>query len=245
MANPTTREEFKEYCLRKLGKPVLKINVAPEQVEDRVDEALETWREKHYDATEEQWVHYSLTQDDIDNGYITVPDDVLTVLEILPVGLGNSGFASKDMFSYQYQIMAGEMQSWQPFDSLDYFIKMTSIDEIRMLTDPEPRFRYVRHQNKVKIYNTYETFVGQAVAMRIFKIVPDTDIWNDKWLKEYGTALIKRQWAENVSKFENIQLLGGVTINGERLMQEALQEIEQLEETLNDTYMLPTDFLFG
>lgn len=245
MAKPTTREEFADYCLRKLGSPVININVAPEQIEDRIDEALETYREKHYDATEEQWVHYVITQDDLDNGYITVPNDILNVIELIPVGLGNSGFASKDMFSYQYQIMAGEMQSWDPFDSVDYFIKMTSIDEIRMLTDPDPRFKYIRHQNKVRIYNDYDMFVGQAVAMRVFKEVPDDDIWNDKWLKSYASALIKRQWAENVSKFENIQLLGGVTINGDRLMQEATQELEQLEETLETTYQEPIGFIMG
>jgi len=244
MARPTNRTEFAEYCLRKLGKPVIRINVAPEQIEDRIDEALETWQEKHFDATEEQWVHYTITQEDIDNGYIEVPDDILSVVDILPTGLITGGRSSSDMFNYQYQIMINQLSPWQPFDRLDYFMKMTDIEETRQMIDVDPRFKFVRHQNKIKLYHS-PVYEGYNLVMRVFRLIDEEDIWNDKWLKEYATALIKRQWAENTSKFQNIQLLGGVTIDGQRLMQESLQEIEQLEQTLQETYQEPVGFFMG
>lgn len=245
MAKPTTRTEFSEYCLRRLGKPVININVAQEQVEDRIDEAIEVYQEKHFDATEEMWTVYPLTQEDIDNGYITVPEDVLSVVEILPNGLLSGGSASSGMFSFQYQIMSNQLSPWQPFDRLDYFLKMTDLEETRQLLDPDPRFRYVRHESKVKIYRKGEFEVGYPVVMRIFKFVDPESVWNDKWLKSYATALIKRQWGENTSKFQNIQLLGGVTINGEKLFADALQEIERLEEQLDTVYQEPVGFIIG
>lgn len=243
MAKPTTRQEFAEYCLRKLGKPVINIEVADEQVDDRIDEALETYVEKHYDATEDKWVFYELTQTDIDQGYIEVPDNFLSVTEVYPAAsvIGASG--SGGMFSYQYQIITSELNPWQRFDSIDYFMKLNSIQEISDLIEVQPRFRHIRHKNQLKIYHDYR--VGCQLLLRVYEIIDPEAVWNDKWLKAYATALIKLQWGNNVSKFSEIQLLGGVTINGEQLKQEAQQEIELLLTQLNEEYMEPTGFLFG
>lgn len=240
----TNRTEFIDYCLRRLGQPVININVAPEQVQDRIDEALEVYQEKHYDATEEQWIVYTLTQEDIDNKYITVPSDILSVIDILPTGLIFGGRDSGDMFNYQYQVMINQLSPWQPFDRLDYFMKMTDLEETRQMLDADPRFKFVRHEQKVRIYkDTLD--VGYPIVMRVFRLVDPNFVWNDLWLKAYATALIKRQWGENTSKFQNIQLLGGVTINGEKLYTDALQEIEKLEERLETTYMEPVGFIMG
>lgn len=244
MAKPTSRIELQEYCLRKLGQPVINVNVAQEQIDDRIDEAIETYTEKHYDATEELWMYHNLTQTDVDNGYVTVDDNILSVVEILPAGLIRGARDSSDMFSYQYQIMVNQLSPWDPFDSLDYFMKMTDLESTRQMIDVDPRFKYVRHERKVKIYDG-ERSVGYPIVMRAFRMIDPEAVWNDKWLKEYATALIKRQWGENVSKFEGIELLGGVKINGDRLMRESAEEIEKLEIELQDTYMEPTDFLFG
>lgn len=238
-----TKEEHKEYCLRRLGKPVININVAPEQVEDRVNEALEVYREKHFDATEEMWTTYPLTQTDIDTGYISIPDDILIVTEILPGSLF-SGSGGEGMFSFKYQMIANQLSPWQPFDSLDYFMKMTDLESTRQMLEADPRFKYVRHENKVKLYKK-DLFVGYPVVMKVFKLVNAEYVYNDKWLKAYSTALIKRQWGENTSKFQNIQLLGGITINGEKLYADAIQEIERLEEQLDSTYEEPVSFFMG
>lgn len=241
MAKPTNRIEFAEYCLRKLGKPVINIEVADEQVDDRIDEALEVFQEKHYDATEEKWVYYELTEDDIAQGYVQVPDNFLSVIEVMPASTIST--RSADMFSFQYQIMVAELSPWQPFDSIDYFMKMMSIDETRNMIEVDPRFKFIRHKNQLKIYQNYQA--GSKLILRVFEIVDPDSVWNDKWLKAYATSLIKLQWGNNVSKFAEVQLLGGVTINGERLIQEALAEIEILTTQLNEEHMEPTMFIFG
>lgn len=243
MAKPATRQDFIEYCLRKLGKPVININVATEQTEDRVDEALETYYEKHYDGTYQEWLSYPVTQEDIDNGYITLPEDIQSVTTIMDV---NEIYAHTNMFSFQYQIAMETLSPWQPFDAVDYVMKVNNYNSISDLTSVVPTFNFIKHGNRLKI--NYDFPVGYPLALQVVRVVDPavfTGVWNDKWLKEYATALIKRQWGENTKKFEQIQLLGGVTISGQQLFDEALQEIEELERTLEETYMEPTDFVVG
>lgn len=242
MAKLQTKQEFIDYCLRKLGHPVIKINVAQEQLADRVDEAFEVYSEKHFDATEEQWVHYQVTQDDVDAGYIIVPSDILAVISVMPANT-LTATASSDMFSYQYQIMVNELSPWSPFDSIDYFMKMTSIEETRWLIDVNERFKHVRHESKLTIYKKLS--VGENLILRVFRILDQEKVWNDRWLKQYATALIKLQWAENTGKFTGVQLLGGVEINSDRMLAEAKEEIQKLEQQLNEEFSEPIGFIFG
>ena len=243
MAKPTTRAEFKDYCLRNLGKPVINIEVDDDQVDDRIDEALEMYADWHYDATEEQWIHYQITADDVTNEFITVPDDIMVVTKVMPASLLSAATSSNDMFSYQYQIMVSELTPWEPFDSVDYYLKMLSVEETRNLIDVEERFRFVRHEHKVRLYKDYHE--GDNLIMRVHRILDPDVVWNDKWLKMYATALIKRQWGANTKKYDQVQLLGGVTINGQQFFEEALAEIERLEELLKTHYSEPPPFIVG
>lgn len=240
-----SRVELKEYCLRKLGKPVITINVDDTQVEDRVDEALETFQEKHYDATERDWVFYELTQIDLDNGYITIPDDILVIIDILPFNEAASG----DMFSYQYQVALSTLSPWSKFDQVDYFMNMTNYESIVAMTSVTPTFEFSKHGRKLKVFDNLSKFgVGYRLCVHVQKLIDpeeSVNVYNDKWLKEYTCSLIKRQWGENLKKMSGITLLGGVELNGQQIYDEAVQEIEQLEETLNDTYMLPINFDVG
>lgn len=242
----TSREELKQYCLRRLGQPVITINVDDTQLEDRIDEALEVYQEKHYDATERDWVYYELTANDFVNGYITLPDDILVVISILPF---NEIIAQGNMFSYQYQIALSELSPWRPFNQLDYFMKVTNYESISDMTTVTPTMNFSRHGRKLKVFSELSDLgVGYKFGMQVQRIIDPEEtvsVYNDKWLKEYTTALFKRQWGENLSKFNEVQLLGGVTINGDRIMQESLQEIERLHETLENTYMEPTGFIMG
>lgn len=241
-----SREELKQYAMRKLGQPVININVDDTQLEDRIDEALETYQEKHFDATERDWVYYELTQTDIDNGYVTVPDDILVVISILPF---NEIIAQGNMFSYQYQIALSELSPWTPFNQLDYFMKVTNYESIADMTTVTPTMDFSRHGRKLKIFAELgDIGVGFKLGMQVQRIIdPEqtTSVYNDKWLKEYVTALFKRQWGENLSKFNGVQMLGGVELNGEGILTQALEEIQALEETLETTYQLPTDFIMG
>lgn len=242
----TSREELKQYCLRRLGQPVITINVDDTQLEDRIDEALEVYQEQHYDATERDWVYYELTQADIDNGYITVPDDILVVMNVLPF---DDIISQGGMFSYQYQVALSSLSPWTPFNQIDYYMKMVNYESINELTGVTPTITFSRHARKLKVFSDISNLsVGYRIGAQVQRIINPEDVnavYNDKWLKEYTTAIFKRQWGENLSKFNEVQLLGGVTINGERIASEAIQEIEKLLETLENTYQEPVGFCIG
>lgn len=238
----TTKSELIEYCLRKLGKPVINIEVADSQCEDRIDDALELYYENHYDATEEKWVYYQLTQTDIDAGYIKVPDEYDAVISVVPAAELIAG-SGGGMFSYQYQMFAYQLRPWQTFDMIDFYVKSTSIGELNDLLTTTPRHRFIKHTHQLKLYNNY--CEGTDLLMRVYERLNKEDVWNDQWLRKYACALIKRQWGENTKKYESVQLLGGITVTGQTIFQEAMEEIQKLEEDLVETYREPVGFIFG
>lgn len=246
MAIVSTREELVEWCLRKLGKPVININVAPDQIDDRVDEALQVYQEKHFDATTEQWIAYKLVQEDIDAGYITLPPNVLSVVELQQ--FTSNVYSSDKMFDFNYQVALNELSSKQPFDIVNYFMVVTNYEMITDMITAVPVFEYSRHLNRLIIGdNIKNKAVGTPIVMKVFSLIdPDaSSVYNDRWLKQYTAALIKRQWGENLMKHGQIQMLGGVTLNAESIFQQALDEITKLEDQLQDQFMEPTDFMIG
>lgn len=249
MAKPTDKASFGEFCLRKLGKPVITINVSPDQVEDRIDEALQVFSEKHYDATEKEWVAYRLTAEDLANNYITVPDDILVIDKLLPLESVLSTMRRNGAFSFEHQMILDNLSPFQPLDMINYTMVMTGLEEINQMLNVEETFEFTRHKNRLKIHNTMKRFVvGSVVCFHAYRVIdPETNpyVWNDKWLKQYATALIKQQWGSNMKKHGEIQLLGGVTVNGQQIFDEATQEIQQLEEQLTETYTEPPGFFIG
>lgn len=246
MAIVTSRAELISWCLRKLGSPVIQINVDETQIDDRVDEALQVYQEKHFDATEEIWIAHSLTEDDITNKYVTLPGNILSVTEVKKSS--SNMYTSDRMFDYNYQISVNELSPFQPIDQINYFMTVTNYEQIMDMITSVPVFEYVRHTNKLVLNDSLvDMGVGYPLVLKVYQFVdPDaSSIYNDRWLKEYTAALIKRQWGENLSKHGAIQLMGGVTLNGELIFQQALDEINKLEEQLNDQFMEPTDFFIG
>lgn len=249
MAAITSRAEFIEYCLRRLGKPVIRINVAPEQLDDRVDEAIQAWQDKHYDATEKMWIGYALTQEDILNGYITLPSDIHVVDQIVPMSTIYKENGSDSLFSYRYQFLISNLSPFQPLDMINYYMTMTNLQDVNDLVNTTERFEFTKHKSKLIIYRGMEdSKVGEILTFHVFKkIDPDTtpDAWSDKWLKRYTTALIKQNWGSNMKKHGEIQLLGGVTVNGQQIFDEATAELEALDTELRDTYEEPVAPLLG
>lgn len=246
---PNNRQTFGEYCLRKLGKPVININVAPEQVLDRIDEALQVYSEKHFDATEKEWVAYRVTADDIIRGYITIPEDILVIDKLIGMDSVFQSYADDQDFGYRYQLVMGSFSPFRSLDILSYYMNVTYINEINSLISVQPTFEYTRHKNKLTIaQNMKEFYAGNVVGFHVMRIIdPDENpyVWNDKWLKEYATALIKRQWGSNMKKHGEIQLLGGVTVNGQQIFDEAISEINELEQELQENYQEPVQFFMG
>ena len=319
MASPSSRQNLIDYCLRALGHPVIEINVDEDQIEDRIDEAFQYYRDYHYDAVESVYlkeqitasliqitginaasfsigekitgsssgattfVHAnvsanrfnvkntagtftagetlvgassgttatltSITLGNYDNKYITLNDSVLSVVRTLPL---SSRSNSISFFDAKYQLMLNNIQSLTNTDIQYYTMLKMHINMINDLMTGQKPVRFNRHMNRLYIDLTWgdggDLAIGDYVIIEAFRTLdPDsyTDVYNDGYLKRYATALIKRQWGVNLKKFEGVQLPGGVTLNGQKIFDEATEEIKELREEVKSTYELPVDFFTG
>jgi len=245
MAIPTTRQTLIDYCLRQLGAPVLEINVDEDQIEDRVDEALQKYRDFHMEGQRRVYLPIQVTPTDITNKYFTLTDEVIYVTRVMPI---SNSYAAVNMFSMKYQMYLNDFYALYKAESLQYYVQMQQyLSEVDALLNGVQPIQYQRHGNKLYIDTNFgELQVGQYIMAECYVSLEDTpEMYNDSWLKRYTTALIKRQWGTNLSKFDGMQLPGGVTINASKILEEANSEIEALEQSLIDSYSLPPDFIVG
>lgn len=232
MAKPTTRKEFKEYCLRKIGAPVIQINVADEQVEDRIDEALSFWNDYHYNGSEHIYLKHKLTPEDIENGYITVPDRLLGVVKIFEI---NSSISTgSGMFNVTYQFVLNNLNDLTGYSIQNYYMTMQTIRFMQEWLVGWPMIRYNKHVNKVYLDMTKDKLSpNNYLIVEAYDIIDATqyaDVWSDRWLQNYATVLIREQWGLNLTKFTNMQLVGGVQFNGEQILSDATAQREAMEQ---------------
>jgi hypothetical protein len=245
MAIPNSRQTLIDYCLRNLGAPVLDINVDEDQIEDRVDEALQKYRDFHMEGQRRVYLPIQVTPTDVTNKYFTLTDEVIYVTRVLPI---SNAYAAVNMFSMKYQMYLNDFYALYKAESLQYYVQMQQyLQEVDSLLNGIQPIQYQRHGNKLYIdMNFGELQVGQFIIAEAYVSLEDTpEMYNDSWLKKYTTTLIKRQWGTNLSKFDGMQLPGGVTINAQKIMEEAKDEQEALEQALIDSYSLPPDFCVG
>jgi len=247
MAIPTTRSAFKEYCLRRLGKPVIEINVDEDQVEDRIDDALRYYWDYHFDGAEKVYYKHAVTSTDRTNKYITLPENIIGAVSIFSIA--DPSIRSDDLFNIRYQIALNDLYTLTSVSMLPYYMVMENLALIaEMLVGKQP-IRYNRHMNKLYVDMDWNTLTdGEFLLVEAYQIVDPTDyvdVWKDQWLMRYSTALIKRQWGANLSKFTGMTLPGGVQFNGQTLYNEAIQEIDTLEHEMINSYSLPVLDLVG
>jgi hypothetical protein len=249
MAAPNSRDTLIEYCLRRLGDPVIEINVDTDQLEDRVDEALQYYQEFHSDATYRTYLKHQITSDDITNGYISVPASVITVAHLFPI---SNLSTTNGMFSIKYQMHLNDVANMHSFiGDLAYYQQIQQyMSLLDMQLSGTHQVQYVRHSNRLYIFGEMndDLLVGDYVIMQCYSVVDPVSfskIYNDKWLKEYTTALIKQQWGANLIKFEGMQLPGGVTLNGRQIFDDGTADMERLRESIRLEYEMPTDFFVG
>ena len=319
MAKPTNRQEFKQYCLRALGAPVLDINVDDDQLEDRIDESLQFYRDYHFDASEMVFYKHAISEQDRQNGYILLPENIMGAVEILPLG-GFSGGSADLLFNVEYQFMMNELFNYTSISVIPYFMARNHLALLQELFSGQKLIRYARHKNKLYVdmnWNTLSpatlaanatgtvivsntstlvtgsstTFLtdyangnymavyssdqqyelheikyvnsdtsltltangkfssvnakaakatsGQFLLVRAYEVIdPDEykDVWSDNWLYKYCTAKFKQQWGNNMKKFEGMQLPGGITMNGQKIYEEATAEIDKMEEEMTTKY---------
>ena len=247
MAVPTTRNQFKEYCLRKLGKPVIEINVDDDQVDDRIDEAIKYYWDYHFDGTEKTYYKHLITQQTKIDKYITLPENIIGAIRIFQIG--DPSIRASDMFNIRYQIALNDLYQLTTVSLLPYYMAMQHLGTITELLVGQQPIRYNRHTNKLHIDMDWTKIdVGQYILVEAYEVInPDTftDAWGDRWLQEYCTQKIKYQWGTNLTKFIGLQLPGGVQFNGEKIMDDAEKAIEKLEQEMIVSYSLPVADMIG
>lgn len=247
MATPTTKAEFKEYCLRKLGKPVIEINVDDDQVDDRVDEALRYWWDYHFDGSDKVYYKHAITETDVTNKYITLPENIIGAVSIF--SMGDPSIRSDDMFNIRYQIALNDLYTLTNVSLVPYYMVMEHLALMNELLVGKQPIRYTRHKDRLYVDMDWNTVaVGEYLLVEAYEVVdPDTytDAYNDRWLQNYATALIKRQWGSNLTKFTGMTLPGGVQFNGEKIYDDAVAEIQKMEDEMISSYSLPVLDMIG
>ena len=241
-----SREEFKEYCLRKLGKPVIEINVDDDQVEDRVDEALKYYWDYHFDGTEKIYYKHPITEQDITNQYITLPDNIIGAVNIFDIG---DYISVNNIFNIRYQIALNDLYTLTYQSMVPYYMAFQHIQLLEQLLVGKQPIRYNRRTNKLYIDVNWDKVVaGYFLVVEAYQVVNPTEyseVWNDWWLQRYATQLIKKQWGTNLTKFTGMSLPGGVQFNGEKIYNDAHEDIEKLEAEMINSYSLPVADMIG
>lgn len=251
MAAPNSRSTLTDYCLRKLGAPVLEINVDADQLEDRLDEALQVYQEFHSDATIKTYLKHLVTSTDVTNRYIPISSNIIYVSRLLP--FSDSTSSSSNMFGIKYQMMLNDISDLQNFSGdLAYYTQMQQyLSLLDSTLHGSPTVQFSRHQDRLNIFGDFEDGdikAGDYVLAEVYQIIDPsthTSVFNDMWLKDYTTQLIKQQWGANLIKFEGMQLPGGVTLNGRQIYDDAGAELEKLMEKIRLEHELPADFFIG
>jgi hypothetical protein len=231
MAQPTTREEFKDWILRKLGAPVIQINVADEQVDDRIDEAIDFWRDYHYNGSQLVYLKHQITQDDIDNGYVTLPSQLLGISGIF--NLNTSISTGSGIFNVQYQFVLNNLEDITGYNITNYYMAMQHMEFLQEMLVGKPMIRYNKHVNKLFIDGSTAMTVGNYIIIEAYDVIDSdtySDVWTDRWLQNYSSALVREQWGLNLTKFSGMQLVGGVAFNGEQILAEAREDRMRMEE---------------
>ena len=273
MAVPSTKATLKSYCLRALGFGVIDINVSDDQADDRLDEALQYFAQYHYDGIERMYLKHLITSAEVTrarantdttgtdtvessitatckegNNFIPMPSAVVSVVQVFPftdTGAGSS------MFDIRYQLRLNDLFDFSSTSIIQYEMTMNNIDLLEHILVGETPIRFNQHQNRLYIDMDWENDVTADVDYLVIecyrKLDPTsyTDIYDDIYLKRYATTLLKKQWGANLSKFNGVTMLGGVTMNGETLYTQALEEQNKLEEEIQLAFELPINYMIG
>ena len=280
MAQPSSREGLIDYAKRQLGFPVLEINVADEQFQDLLDDAIQIYQERHYDGIARMYLKYKITQDDIDRGqarggdstlgittttttstvglsttfdleennnYIQMPPSVIGVNQIFKV---RSDTVYDGLFNIRYQLFLNDLYAFGSIDLLQYSMVQTKLEDITFLLNPNVRYRFNIRQDRLYIDIDWGAAVnvGDYLVIDCFRILdPDdfTKVYNDQFLKRYFTALCKRQWGQNLIKFQGVQLPGGIQLNGRQIYDDGVAELAEIRAKMSSDYEMPPLDMIG
>jgi len=279
MAKPSSRQELVDYCLRKLGAPVLEINIDDDQIDDLVDDALQYFHERHFDGIERMYLKYKITQSDIDRGsakgtngvgivtttgtsnitgygstafnfyessnYIQVPDSVIGIERVFKF---DTSSISGGMFSIKYQLFLNDLYYFNSVELLQYSMVKRYLEDIDFLLTTDKQIRFNKRQNRLYLDLEWGAqTAGNFMILDCYRILDPNDytkVYNDSFLKRYLTALMKRQWGQNLIKFRGVKLPGGIELNGREIYEDAEKELANIQQRMTMDYELPPyDFI--
>ena len=276
MAQPSSRAELKEYCLKQLGKPVLEINVDDDQIDNLIDDAIQYYHERHYDGIDRVFLKHKLTpavKSTIEQpgpvgsattsatvvgagltsltyvegvNYLPLPDSIIGVNSILKI---NSSTVSDGLFNIKYQLFLNDVYYYGALDLLNYAMVKRYLEDLDFLLNPHAQIRFNKKNHKLYLDIDWgEVGQDEYIIIDCYRLLDGADapkLYNDSWLKKYLTALIKKQWGQNMIKFQGVLLPGGVQLNGRQIYDDGVQEVEKLEQKLRTDYELPPMDLIG
>jgi len=281
MAHPASRSDLINYCKRQLGAPVLEINVADEQIDDLVDDALQYFHERHYDGVVGTYLKYKITQDDIDRGrgrgatnpigivtttasatiagsstsfsfeensnYLQVPPEVIGINKIFRFDGSNT--VTNNMFSVKYQLFLNDIYYWGSTEILTYAMTKRYLEDLDFALNTEKQIRFNQRQDRLYLDIDWGSVTkDDYLIIDCYRLLDPNDyprVYNDFFVKKYLTALIKRQWGQNLIKFNGVKLPGGVELNGRQIYDDAEKELEKIQEQMSNTYELPPLDMIG
>jgi hypothetical protein len=275
MSIPASRQDLINYSLRQLGAPVLEINVSEEQLDDRLDDALQYFQERHFDGVEKMYLKYKITQDDINRGrsrgggynvgivttsgsspvgtfnweensnYIEVPDTVIGVERVFK--LDNRTITS-NLFNVNYQLFLNDIYWFSSTELVNYYVTKRYLEDIDWIVNPQRQIRFNKRQNRLYIDMSWDTVIeGNYLIMECYRILDPNNfpkVYNDYFLKLYFTALVKKQWGQNLIKFQGVKLPGGIELNGRQIYDDAVKELEDIRmRMLSEFETAPFDMI--
>ena len=281
MAKPASRTDLINYCKRQLGAPVLEINVADEQIDDLVDDALQMFHERDYDGSIQTFLKYKITQADIDRGrarggsstegivtttasattdgssvsfnfeensnYLQVPPEVIGITKIFRFDGTNT--VTNNMFSVKYQLFLNDIYYWGSTEILTYAMTKRYLEDLDFALNTEKQIRFNMRQNRLYLDIDWGSVnVDDYLIIDCYRLIDPNDstrVYNDSFLKRYLTALIKRQWGQNLIKFQGVKLPGGIELNGRQIYDDAERELDKIKEQMSNTYELPPLDMIG
>jgi hypothetical protein len=281
MAQPASRSDLINYCKRQLGAPVLEINVADEQIDDLIDDALQYFQERHFDGVVQTYLKYKITQGDIDRGrtrgdnktvgivtttadstidgstvtfsfeensnYLQVPPQVIGINKIFRYD--GSQTVTNNMFSVKYQMFLNDMYYFSSTEILTYAMTKRYLEDMDFALNTEKQIRFNQRQDRLYLDVDWgDVTKDDYLIIDCYRLLdPDTfnRVWNDSFLKRYVTQLIKRQWGQNLLKFQGVKLPGGIELNGRQIYDDAQKELDVIREIMSNTYELPPLDMIG
>ena len=263
---PNSKEGLKEYALRKLGKPVLEINVDDDQIDDLIDDAVQYFHERHGEGIDRVFLKHKLTEAEKNAmvgvastttatstfggissaeyteqaNYLPLPDTIIGVNKVFKM---DSSTISAGMFNIKYQIFLNDLYYYGAIDLLNYGMVKSYLETLDYMLNPDVQVRFNKKNSRLYMdLNINELTNDHFLILDCFRVVDpesDTAVYNDFWLKQYTTSLIKRQWGQNLIKFTGVKLPGGLELNGRQIYDDAVMEIEKHEKTLMEEYAMP------